>query len=109
MHKQGYICTKGKVYTGGDERKLRNTYAWESKSKEIRARANYLCEYCRTQGVYTYNGLEVHHIIKVRNDKQRLLDNYNLVCLCVKCHKKADRGQIDTEILLELAREREEK
>ena len=108
IHPQNFKCTQGKVYDGGTERQARNTYAWELKSKEIRERANYLCEVCRDNNIYTYKNLEVHHITKIREDETLLLDNYNLICLCQQHHKEADRGNIDADYLRELARKREE-
>lgn len=111
IHPYNYKCTVGKTYKNKDteERKLRNKYAWAKKSQEIRERAAYLCEVCRAEGRYTYEGLEVHHITKLREDKEGLLDNYNLICLCVEHHKAADAGEIKKEYLEKLAREREEK
>ena len=108
IHPTSFVCTKNKTYNGGEERKLRRLNAWTKKSLEIRERANYLCEVCKTKGVYTYDGLEVHHIHKVKNNPELLLDNYNLITLCVECHKQADKGKLSTEYLEELARIREE-
>ena len=67
-----------------------------------------MCEVCRDKGAYTYTSLEVHHIYKVRENKDKLLDNYNLICLCVEHHKQAEKGKIDKEYLRKLARKREE-
>lgn len=108
IHASNYKCNKGKVYRGGNERQLRNTYDWVQKSLEIRDRSNYLCEVCKQEGRYTYNNLEVHHITKVTEAPERLLDNYNLVCLCVEHHKLADKGEIDKDYLEKLARIRED-
>ena len=108
IHPQNFKCTQGKVYDGGTERKLRQSRRWTEKSEEIRERANYLCEVCRDKGIYTYKNLEVHHIIKIRDDESLLLDNYNLICLCQMHHKDADRGNIDADYLRELAKNREE-
>ena len=111
IHPFGYICRKKPkrtIYRGGEERKLRSTNAWTKKSKEIREKAQGLCEVCRDKGAYTYTSLEVHHIEKVRDDKSKLLDNYNLICLCVEHHKQADNGKIDKEYLRKLARKREQ-
>ncbi|MBP5424284.1 MAG: HNH endonuclease, partial [Paludibacteraceae bacterium] len=82
IHPFDYKCNVGKIYKGGEERTLRNTYAWEKKSKEIRDKAQHLCEVCRQEGRLTYNNIEVHHITKVRDDVSLLLDDLNLVCLC---------------------------
>ena len=107
IHKSGYECNVGKVYQGGEERRLRSKYVWAKKSKAIREKANHLCEVCRDNGVYTYDGLEVHHIEKVKDAPAMLLDDSNLVCLCVEHHKQADNGQIDSEYLKQLAIKRE--
>jgi 5-methylcytosine-specific restriction endonuclease McrA len=108
IHKVGFKCNAIKrEYNGGEERIQRSSYAWTHKSKEIREKANHLCEICRDRGAYTYKGLEVHHIVKVKDDGNGLLDDLNLLCLCTACHKKADRGEIDIEYQRELARKRE--
>ena len=108
VHPTNYICTANKrIYAGGNERKLRSTNKWTEKSKEIRERANHLCEVCRDQGEYNYNDLEVHHITKVTEDSTKLLDNDNLICLCQFHHKQADKGQLDKEYLRKLAGQRE--
>ena len=110
MHEVGYECSKKpkRVYRGGEERKLRSTTAWTKKSLEVRDKANGLCEVCKALGRYTYTGLEVHHVTKLVDDKSKLLDNYNLVCLCTEHHKQADRGEIDADYLRGLAKLRED-
>ena len=75
----------------------------------IREKANYLCEVCRDQGRLTYNDLEVHHIVKIKDDSNKLLDDYNLICLCVEHHKQADAGELDIDYLRRLAKDREER
>nr|DAO53779.1 MAG TPA: NinG recombination protein [Caudoviricetes sp.] len=109
VHDINHKCYVGKIYkqSTANERNLRATNRWKMKSEEIRERANYLCEVCRDEGVYTYKGLEVHHITKLKDNPQGLLDNNNLVCLCVLHHKMADNGEIDKEYLLNLAEKRE--
>ena len=69
----------------------------------MRASAQYLCEVCRDEGRYTYEGLEVHHIEKVKDNKDRLLDDNNLIVLCVKHHKDADAGRLSKDYLKKLA------
>ena len=107
IHSSNFKCNYGIEYKGGIERKLRSTYAWTMKSQEIREKANYLCEVCRDQGIYTYNDLGVHHITKVREDESKLLEDENLICLCPDHHSQADKGEIDKEYLTRLARDRE--
>ncbi len=108
IHDTRFKCNAGQdIYKNREERKLRSQYAWTQKSEEIRERANHLCEVCRDRGVITYDNIEVHHIVKVKDDETRLLDNYNLVCLCQEHHKQADKGEIDKDYLIELAKRRE--
>ncbi len=109
IHKAGEKCPAfTRIYRGGDERKLRSKYAWTEKSKEIREKANGLCEVCRDNGVYIYKGIQVHHIQKVKDNPSKLLDNYNLICLCDEHHKQADAGKLDADYLRKLAKAREE-
>ena len=110
IHKKGFICPKAKrIYEGGTERKLRSSYAWTEKSKEIRERAHHLCEVCRDEGAITYDGIEVHHIIKVKDNNDLLLDDNNLICLCAAHHRQADNGEIDKDYLRSLALSRDKE
>lgn len=108
VHPKNFTCHAGKrIYRGGSERTLRSTYKWTEKSKDIRDKAHYLCEVCKAEGRLTYEGVEVHHITKVKDDTDLLLDDYNLICLCTAHHHAADHDQIDKEYLFSLARQRE--
>lgn len=110
IHDSNAMCPKmPRVYPKTPDRQLRNTYDWQEKSKEIREKANYLCEVCRDRGEhYTYTTLEVHHIEKLKDHPTLLLDNYNLVCLCNMHHRQADAGELSKDYLKKLAQEREE-
>ena len=111
IHASNYQCNvrDWSAYKDIEERKLRSRHAWTCKSKEIRSRANYLCEVCRDQGTYTHKGLEVHHIEKVKDNKNLFLDDNNLICLCIEHHKLADQGEIDPDYLRKLVYQREIK
>ena len=101
---------KNRIYKDNvGERKLRSTRKWKNKSIDTRDKANYLCEVCRDKGIITYKHLEVHHIEAVQDNPELLLDEENLVCLCVKHHKQADKGILDKAYLKRLAHEREEE
>jgi 5-methylcytosine-specific restriction endonuclease McrA len=106
IHPRSYKCNVGRVYKKTDESQLRSKYAWTKKALQIKEDANGLCEVCKAQGVYTYNGLEVHHITKLRSDPNGLLEDDNLICLCVFHHKQADEGEISADYLRELVKER---
>ena len=86
--------------------KLRSTYAWTQKATQVKAEANWLCELCRRRGRYIHKNIEVHHIEKLAERPDLLLDDGNLVALCQSCHKAADAGEIPKEELREIAAER---
>ena len=69
----------------------------------MRSDAHWLCEVCRDQGKVTTEGLEVHHIDKLREDPDGLLEDENLVCLCRKHHMMADDGELTKGYLRGLA------
>ena len=106
LHPRGYKCNVGRVYNKTNTDRLRSTNRWTKKAKQIKDDANGLCEVCKAHGVYTYNGLEVHHITKLRDDPNGLLEDDNLICLCVYHHKQADEGELDADYLRELVKER---
>ena len=109
LHKRGFVCAKNRVYNGGFERLLRKKAIWRKKSLEIRDRATWLCEVCKDQGWYTFGKLQVHHIESVKNNPEKLIEDFNLICLCSKCHKQADCGKISQDYLKRLVQKREGK
>ena len=106
MHPRGAKCSISRKYENTEERKLRSSYAWTKKAKQIKNDALGLCEVCRVQGIYTYDGLEVHHITKLADDRDGLLDDDNLITLCVYHHKQADDGELSADYLRKLVKER---
>lgn len=90
------------------EHKLRQTNKWHTKSLEIRERSQWLCAICRDEGFYNHESLEVHHIVKLRDNPDGLLDDDNLICLCTSHHKLADDGMIEPDYLRLLAKKRDE-
>ena len=108
VHDIAYKCNHNRDTKDTEARRLRNKNAWHKKANQIRKASNYLCSVCRAEGRYTYEGLEVHHITPVKENKDRLLDSYNLICLCQEHHKQAEIGKIDRDYLYRLASERED-
>lgn len=86
---------------------MRSKWAWQKRSLQVREDAQHLCEVCRDQGRYTHEGLEVHHIERLKDAPELLLDGSNLICLCVKHHKMADKGDLSKDYLRSLAEKRE--
>lgn len=110
IHDTKYKCNHNKSYDNGYKTHtdtLRNTHTWHMKAKEIKEKSNYLCAVCKDKGIYTFDNLEIHHITKLRDNKELLLDNNNLICLCWKHHKLADEGYISSDYLRKLAMTRE--
>ena len=111
IHDINYKCTVGlkrKYKYTYEESKLRNTYDWHTKAEQIKKDSKYLCSVCKDNGIYQYNDLETHHIEKLTERPDLLLDNNNLICLCRSCHKLADAGIIKKDYLLELVKQRED-
>ena len=114
IHDMNYKCNVGrpkidwnKYKSGAD--KLHQTSAWETKSFQIRNDAQWLCEVCRDNGKLNAENLEVHHIEKLQENPLLFLDDNNLICLCTKHHKQADRGQLSNDYLKSLAYKRVER
>ena len=107
IHEYNYKCNKGKIYKHNDIDKLRSTGQWTNKSIEVREASNYLCSVCLDKGIYNYDNVEVHHIEKLQDQPDLLLENDNLICLCKKHHKLADNNKLDKNYLNELVRKRD--
>lgn len=106
MHAYGEPCPRKRpAYryerTGAD--RLRFTARWKRKSLQVRGDAHWLCEVCMDQGKVTTDGLEVHHIDKLREDPDGLIEDGNLVCLCRAHHRMADDGELSKGYLRRLA------
>lgn len=107
MHNRGQLCEmRPKDNRLKDKEshiiKFRNSQLWKNKSKEIRSRDTFLCQWCKMENKLVFKGLEVHHIEKLSNNFKKRLDNFNLVTLCQQCHKMADDGKISKKDLLQL-------
>lgn len=85
-----------------DYDRARMTREWKQKSLDIKERSLYLCEVCKDKGQYTYNNLETHHIIKVKDRPDLTLDDSNLICVCESHHEQAECGEIEADYLRRL-------
>ena len=107
IHDRSFKC-KGSSLPQTDEQALRSRYKWTKKSSDIRERSFHLCAICKALGDYSPKEVEVHHIIKLRDDPTLLLDDSNLITLCVEHHKAADKGEIEIDYLRKLVKDRDE-
>ena len=108
VHEYNYTCNVGKQrkFANTPESRLRSRASWQRKRETVREAAFNLCEVCRDQGIYNYKSLEIHHIKKLSQDPNGLLEDSNLICLCTLHHKQADSGELSVDYLLELVARR---
>lgn len=86
-----------------EQRSFRNSTAWKKKREEIKERDKYLCLYClMVEKNLARENLEVHHIVKIKYNKEGRLSNDNLVTLCRYHHEQAEKNIISKEELLAL-------
>ena len=107
IHDINKICKRKTTKKNTSANQFRKTNKWTEKSKDIRKRDNYLCKVCitgkyGTSNKYTYENLEVHHIIPIEEDYSKRLDSTNLITLCPMHHKKAEQGIITKEELFKI-------
>ena len=79
---------------------FRNRKVWQRKAAEILERDYHCCRVCLSAGIINSNDLSVHHIIPLKDDYDRRLDNDNLITLCRYHHEAAERGQISRKELV---------
>lgn len=113
IHSRSFSCpSKPKRYGKKKENnsivKFRNTSTWRKKRLEIKKRDKLLCQYCLLElKRFTFELLDVHHIIPISKDWSKRLDNYNLITLCRVCHTSADMQEIEAYKLSMIARNNE--
>lgn len=98
--KKGYYREKNSRYQKDkDYIKFIKSKQWYNKSQEIKLLDSHCCLVCKSLNLISPVYLEVHHIIKFRNDSRLKLDNDNLITLCIAHHKQADANKISTNEL----------
>ena len=80
-------CGSGDQY---DRTKAERGYGkdWERLSTTVRTMRP-LCERCQTLG-RVRAATEVHHVVPIRVDPSRRLDEANLMSVCRKCHEELE-------------------
>ena len=108
IHDINFKCNGGGRLPQTAEQALRRRTSWTNKSLEIRERSKYLCAVCLDKGeARADDDIEVHHIRKLRDYPEGLLEDDNLVCLCTLHHKQADNGILSADYLKQLAQKRD--
>jgi 5-methylcytosine-specific restriction enzyme A len=114
FHKRGEICqarpkNNSRKKETNHITKFRSSRIWQKKRAEIKQRDKFLCQNCLKNGLYTFQKLEVHHIIPISKSWNKRLKNDNLITLCSKCHKMADNDSISKSELILTVQKNHEK
>jgi 5-methylcytosine-specific restriction protein A len=105
MHERGVKCThapKAPTKQLNNIVRFRNSSAWKSKRAEIKQRDGFLCQLCKLDNRYTYEGLDVHHIAPISRAWAERLEGYNLITLCKHHHFLADNNEIERAYLYKI-------
>ena len=101
--KRGYYREKNSRYEKDkDYTRFIKSKQWFNKSQEIKLLDSHCCLVCKSLGLNSPVYLEVHHIVKYRNNTSLRLDNDNLITLCIAHHKQADSDKIQASELYRL-------
>lgn len=66
-----------------------------------------MCQICLREGVYNCDDIEVHHAVKIDDNKELAFEPVNLITLCRVHHKMADDGEIPITKIKEIINEQE--
>ena len=107
IHDFNQVCNRPCKKKITRQNAFRDTYQWKQKRNQIKSRDKYLCQVCltdkyKTNYRYTYDELEVHHIVPIEEDYNLRLDSNNLITLCRMHHEMAEAGEISKEELKEM-------
>ncbi len=113
IHDRKYVCEKRpeKRYPSRSspnrEDIFRWSYEWKLKREHILKRDRYLCVACYnnlagTRGRFNNMDLSVHHIRPLKTNWELRLCDENLITLCRMHHEMAEKGEINSEKLLNL-------
>lgn len=115
VHEEKQVCIqkqqaeekRQKNRKGSFAHEFRKTNAWTKKSIEIRRRDGFLCLCCKAElpgTIQKYNpyALSVHHIVPIREDRNKRLDNGNLITVCDVHHEMCESGEISRQQQTEL-------
>jgi 5-methylcytosine-specific restriction endonuclease McrA len=111
IHSENYTCPKRPPKTSKltDQFILRSTYKWGKFRDQIRKRDMYLCQICLREGKHNCSDIEVHHAIKIDENKKLTFEPSNLLTLCRVHHDQADDGKISFVTIKEIIEDQETK
>lgn len=115
IHDKSFDCGKKpkRKYQSTEKDKYRSTKAWQRKREQVRDRDKNLCQICLrnlydTVYQFNYEELGVHHIVPLEEDYELRDDERNLITLCEKHHKLAEKGVISRDFLQKIVEMNEE-
>lgn len=88
-----------------EESRLRTCRRWDKTRHDIYERDHHMCRVCWDRGRITVDRLEAHHIVPLHEAPELAYEDDNLITLCVRHHKEAERGQIERKTLILLAKQ----
>ena len=115
-HKEQAIKNRQSQRTSKNKRiyDFHRSHKWKGKSIAIRERDNYCCQICirglhNPERKYETDNISVHHIVPVAEDWEYRLNDENLITLCSRHHKQAEKGKIKRDELQKIAKEQEKR
>lgn len=120
IHEKSYVCprkperkpVKKIIKRSSAAVQFRNTNAWKIKREEIKKRDMYLCQIC-FRNLYgakvRYNGrdISVHHAESLEENFDKRLDDDNLLTMCGRHHRMAEKKIIPVSVIKEVIRQQE--
>lgn len=120
IHDISYICPrkperkpmKKTVKRNSSADQFRSTNSWKIKREGIKKRDMYLCQICFRNMYSTkvrYNGrdLSVHHAESLEENFDKRLDDDNLLTMCERHHRMAEKKIIPVHVIKEIIRQQE--
>ena len=95
---------KGSIRT--EEQKFRSTAQWQRKRWQVLQRDGFCCRLCLHNHKMETRGLQVHHIVKMRDNPSLRLEDTNLITLCPECHSIVERDNSLQPLLRKLTESR---
>ncbi|MDR6883125.1 HNH endonuclease signature motif containing protein [Bacillus sp. 3255] len=86
-----------------DSKAFYNSTDWQKVRKQALTRDNYLCRRCFSKKKLVPADM-VHHIIPLRDDREKGLDLDNLESLCNSCHNTVHGVKEKTKVKTRVAR-----
>lgn len=68
--------------------KFYKSYIWKKARKIILERDEYLCQRCLHETGQPIPADTVHHIVHLKDDPSKALDENNLISVCFSCHNE---------------------